>query len=332
MGLGRSLETTARLLWAGVRGRPFPLVVNWNVTYRCNLKCGYCGVCGNETEEMDTRESLYRLDELADLGSRFLGISGGEPLMRADVGDLVRAARDRGLSVSMQTNGTLVRERLDDVRSLNDLQVSLDGPRRVHDAVRGDGVFNRAVEAVEVCRGEGLPVALTAVITRASVGHLDDLLDLAERLGVGVWFQPTDAVLGREPGRSAQWAPSGGEYRQAVDDLLGWKKSGRPSVLNSLSGLRHIRAWPEVPSIACSAGRFMCSLEPDGRVSVCDMSPKYMESLQSVKRGMGRSLEQASLPRECGRCLTGSMVDLNLAAAGRPDAMLSVVKKVINIP
>ena len=92
--------------------RPFvpgaPLQVVWDVTYGCNLKCKHCYASAGMPiqNELDTAESLDLIDELAEMDVPSLAFSGGEPLVRPDILELTKAAHDRGIYVSLATNGT----------------------------------------------------------------------------------------------------------------------------------------------------------------------------------------------------------------------------------
>src|SRR5205085_5555039 len=99
------------------------------------------------------------------LGCRRVTFLGGEPLLRADLADLIAAARERGLRTVVTSNGLLVPRRIETLRSVDTLVLSLDAPGPANDAVRGEGVFDAVEAALDCARRLGIPVKLNAVLS-----------------------------------------------------------------------------------------------------------------------------------------------------------------------
>jgi radical SAM protein with 4Fe4S-binding SPASM domain len=132
------------------------------------------------------------INQIASLSKPIFVISGGEPLMRADVFDIAAYASERGLRVAMSPNGTLITpdivERMKDV-GIKRVSVSIDGssaPR--HDAIRGvPGAFGEAVRGVGYCREGGLPFQINTTVMRQNVDDLAAMHDLTVSLGAAAW-------------------------------------------------------------------------------------------------------------------------------------------------
>jgi len=163
-------------------------VVVFNCTRRCNLRCIHCYSASTSEahpDELTTREAAALLDDLADFGAPVVLFSGGEPLLRDDLADLVARARDKGLRAVVSTNGTLIDTRV--ARKLADAGtsyagVSLDGLAEVNDAFRGvGGAFEKAVAGIRHCRDAGIKVGLRLTMTRENVDELPAVFDLIER-------------------------------------------------------------------------------------------------------------------------------------------------------
>lgn len=162
-------------------------VVVWNVTRRCNLKCVHC-YSGSEDrdygDELTFEEGTALIDDLAAFGAPVILFSGGEPLIRRDIFDLIRYAVDRGRRAVLSTNGTLITDAV--ARKLHDLGlsyvgISLDGLERVHDEFRGvSGTFARAMAAIRNCQAEGLKVGLRFTINRRNYQEIPGIFDLVE--------------------------------------------------------------------------------------------------------------------------------------------------------
>jgi len=170
---------------AGGSGRG-PVVI-WNITRRCNLSCLHCYSSSKDVpyeRELTTEEALRVLDDLASFRVQALILSGGEPLLREDVFLLIREARDRGIPTSLSTNGMLITPPVArEIRrsGLSYVGISLDGIGSVHDRFRRvDGAFRKTLEAVRLCRDQGVKVGLRFTLTRHNLADLPRLFHLME--------------------------------------------------------------------------------------------------------------------------------------------------------
>ncbi|WP_181690836.1 TIGR04347 family pseudo-SAM/SPASM protein [Natronomonas sp. LN261] len=172
------------------RAQRRPVVV-WNTTNRCNLKCVHC-YAGAESEpkdgELTTAEGKRLLDDLADYGVPVVLFSGGEPMVREDLEELVAYAADAGIRPVLSTNGTLLTA--DRARGLKRAGlayagVSVDGLAELNDEFRGvDGAFQAAVEGIETCLDVGLKTGLRYTVTGQNVDDLDGVVDLLTDVGL----------------------------------------------------------------------------------------------------------------------------------------------------
>ncbi|MBX0296491.1 TIGR04347 family pseudo-SAM/SPASM protein [Haloarcula nitratireducens] len=166
-------------------------VVVWNVTKQCNLYCTHC-YASADTEtapgELSTGEGKALLDDLADYGAPVVLFSGGEPLVRDDLTELVAHAAERGLRPVLSTNGTLLtRERAAALRDagLRYAGVSVDGLPERNDAFRGkEGAFDAAVRGIERCLDAGLKTGLRYTITDHNAADLEGVVDLLTDVGL----------------------------------------------------------------------------------------------------------------------------------------------------
>jgi len=166
-------------------------VVVWNTTKRCNLYCEHCYAaadCEGASNELSTAEGKALIDDLAEFGAPVLLFSGGEPLVREDLPELVAHAADRGIRPVLSTNGTLLtRERARELKraGLQYAGVSVDGLPERNDRIRGeDGAFDSAVRGIEACLDVGLKTGLRYTITEHNVADLAGVVDLLVDVGV----------------------------------------------------------------------------------------------------------------------------------------------------
>ncbi len=180
----RSADLPSSLLQFSLDKRP---VVVWNVTGRCNLHCRHC-YSGSRNrpypDELSTDEAKAMLRDLADFGSPVVLFSGGEPLMRPDLLELIAAARQLGMRAVLSTNATLLdaaaARRLADV-GLSYIGISLDGPRDIHDRFRGaSGSFDAAMAGLEHAETAGIKVGLRCTISRGNAAEIPELFRLVE--------------------------------------------------------------------------------------------------------------------------------------------------------
>ncbi|HNR35993.1 MAG TPA: 12,18-didecarboxysiroheme deacetylase [Candidatus Hydrogenedentes bacterium] len=167
-----------------------PIVV-WNCTRRCNLRCVHCYSHSQDieyAEEMSTEEGKRLIDQLADFGAPVILFSGGEPLVRKDLFELIQYATSKKLRAVISTNGTLIKpevaKRLQDF-DLSYVGVSLDGTEEVNDRFRGiEGAFARAVAGIRNCMEAGLKVGLRFTINGRNASEIPAIFDLVEKEGI----------------------------------------------------------------------------------------------------------------------------------------------------
>ena len=162
-------------------------VVVWNVTRRCNLRCVHCYSHSDDRSyegELSLVEGKALIDDLAEFGSPVVLFSGGEPLIRKDILELICHAADRGRRAVVSTNGTLITrplaEKLKEI-GLSYVGISLDGLEKVHDAFRGfPGTFQRVMGAIRHCQDVGLKVGLRFTVNRRNFQDIPGIFDLVE--------------------------------------------------------------------------------------------------------------------------------------------------------
>src|SRR5512139_259045 len=193
---------------AVLNARPFmPLYVKLKVFYGCNLKCEMCNHW-RETREPPVPAERFKevIRELGEMGTKKIHISGGEPMLRPQIPELVEQASSQGIKVTMTTNGTLVdkakAKRLVE-GGLRGVNISIDSPnRKMHEKIRGvEGAFKATTKAVELFRrykhkGK-LTLRINTVVSRTNYQTLETLPDLAHELGAdGINLIPFDDHCG----------------------------------------------------------------------------------------------------------------------------------------
>ena len=173
-----------------------PLAVHLDVTYRCNERCVHCYLEHDDHGEMATAEIKGVLDQLAEAGTFFLTLSGGEVLMRRDFFEILEYARGLMFNIKLKTNGVMIREK--EARRLRDLgvvdvQISIYSSRpEVHDGItKLPGSLKRSVQAIRFLKAQGLKVTIANVLMTANLGDHAGVQALARELGVAYTVDPT---------------------------------------------------------------------------------------------------------------------------------------------
>ncbi|SFB75535.1 radical SAM protein, BA_1875 family [Halobiforma haloterrestris] len=175
--------------------RPFVLI--WELSQACELACDHCRADAQSQrhpDELTTEEGKRLLEDAAEFGEgQLVVLSGGDPLVRDDVEELVAYGDDLGLRMTITPSGThsLTAERIEALADagLRRMAVSLDGATpESHDDFRGeDGSFEETIRAVEQAREAGLPVQVNTTVCRQTVGDLPEIRDLLTEIGAVLW-------------------------------------------------------------------------------------------------------------------------------------------------
>ena len=166
-------------------------VVVWNMTRKCNLRCMHCYSSSRNIDypnELTTAEAKTMIEDLAAFGAPVLLFSGGEPLMRPDLPELLQYTVDRSVRAVISTNGTLITKEKAAVFQkigLSYVGISLDGMQATHDRFRGTpGAFDQAMQGLRNCREAGLKVGVRFTINRHNAADVPAIFDLLEAEGV----------------------------------------------------------------------------------------------------------------------------------------------------
>ncbi len=173
-----------------------PFIAIWEVTQACDLACVHCRASAQPERhpmELSTEEGKRLIDQIAALEVPVFVLTGGDPIKRPDLFDLIGHARKVGVRVSLTPSATplLTREivfRLKDA-GLARLAVSMDGASAAtHDAFRGmSGSFARTLEAVRWANEAGLPVQINTTFSQRNIGEIDSIVALMKTLKLTLW-------------------------------------------------------------------------------------------------------------------------------------------------
>ena len=304
-------EMNQRALALGV-----PLGVQLDVTYRCNERCVHCYLDHDDHGEMNIGEMRDVLRQLADAGTLFLTLSGGEVLMRMDFFDILEYARSLLFSVKIKTNAFMIREKqADRMRELGvqSVQVSIYSHRPgVHDAItKLPGSLKRSIAGIRFLQSRGLKVIVANVLMRQNLSDYAGVKALAQELGAQWTIDPTITPKMDRDYSVVGLGIGGDELKQVFRnaDLMGnveeFCAPPRPVDDGALEGL------------PCSASHTFCYISPYGDVFPCVQFPlptgnvrrqKFLEiwrhskQMNEVRSIRGRDLPVCSTCTHLGSC------------------------------
>jgi len=276
------------------------------VTPHCPFHCSHCSYAGRSADEMSTREMLDVIEQIKGLGTCTVGLTGGEPMLRADLAELVAAASPEMASIVFTTGRGLDERR---ARELADAGVTCitvgieSADAAAHDAVRGAaGSFDEARAAVGACRAAGIYAAVSTVGTREKLagGELDRMYDLACEWGVGEFRLLAPVATGALAGCAAAML-SDDEMKALADFHVMHNRSPGGPVVASF-------AYLESPELfGCGAGYHHLFIDAAGEVCPCDLTPLSFGSVRAEPLAdiWSRMGEHFARPR-CG-CLMGQL-------------------------
>lgn len=173
-----------------------PYTVAWEITRACALACVHCraeAIPRRDPRELSTEEGFRLIDQVVEIGRPILVITGGDPMMRRDVYDLLAYASERGLRVALSPSATrlVTRRALERVKAcgLQMLHLSLDGASaQVHDRFRGvAGSYQRTLEILRDAQEVGLPLQIGTTVSRLNAGDLPAIAEQVAAAGARVW-------------------------------------------------------------------------------------------------------------------------------------------------
>jgi radical SAM protein with 4Fe4S-binding SPASM domain len=247
-----------------------------NVTHACNLRCLHCFRAAGETmrNELSTQEIRGIIDEFVRLKGRSLIFSGGEPLLRKDIIEILEYAKERGVpDVHLLTNGTLITSEI--ARRLKKLepisiQVSIDGSTaETHNKIRGEGSFERVINGIRRLKEAGFNQSLTLAMTimKINAHEIEDFIPFAEKLGANAVHFPVFQDCGRGLKNRKLLNLSPNDIPAVFQRLARISRS--PHRVRVSLNLDILKFLTTVKFNYCGAGVGLWSIEPDGRVTPC---------------------------------------------------------------
>jgi len=283
---------------------PFDFFVQWHLTEMCNLRCKHCYQGERSSEEMSLPEMKKVISEVSAMLQEWsktydvafspsFNITGGEPLLRRDLFDVLGEIKRNGFEIFLLTNGTLVdpaRSRMLADLGVKGVQVSIEGGEKVHDSIRGEGSFAASAAGIERLVGVGIPVTLNVTLSNLNAWQMKEVIAFGCDVGARrVGFSRLVPY-----GRGSRLLPQALEPEQ-VQELYEslWSleiKSLELVTGDPLASQMKVRSNGDAGNVAvsgCAAGVSGMTILPNGSVTPCRRLPL---SLGNVRRNSLRRI------------------------------------------
>lgn len=300
-----------------------PVVISWHLLNRCNRRCKYCYRWNEASAELATKAVTAVIDELKKMGTRVIIFSGGEPLLREDIAEIISYSQKSGIFTGLTSNGKLLPQRIDEIKTLDMLKLSFDGPREIHDFLRGDGSYEEVMQAIVAAKEKGMNIKLNTTLTKYNIDYIDFILSKAREFAVKVKFQPVSHV--HAAGYDiCSFFPDESKYRKTLTYLIGEKKKNNPYVINSIASLRYFQDWPELEKLNCYAGKLICCILPNGDVSGCSATRDSRHIQNCLSPSFRTAFKKLKPVVACKGCWCTSTLELNCFLRFNPDTLLNI--------
>ena len=260
-----------------------PLVVSWNVTRECNLKCSHCYINASEDKlngELTTKDGKKLMDQISKVSQPLLVLSGGEPLLRPDIYELIKYGSSLGLKMGLGSNGSLIDEPAAaklKTSGVATVSISLDSHiSDQHDDFRGvQGAWEKAVDACKALTKNNVLVQVNTTLTHQNYSQIDDIMSLAEGIGVENFHLFFLVPTGRGK-KIADISPQKYEdmitrtFAKVSNHTLNVRPSCAPQFMRIAKNMGlDMRQWIR----GCIAGMYYCRIYPNGDVTPCPYLP-----------------------------------------------------------
>ena len=312
---------------AGLATKDFDFFIQWHLTERCNLRCRHCYQQRRKPREMSIGELKQQIDgatemlraweEEYDISlSPSIHFTGGEPFLYKGLWNVIGHARKIGYTVAILTNGCLITKADADKAKafgISDIQISLEGPPEIHDAIRGLGSFTAVVKGARLLIDAGNCVSSNMTLSRLNINSVEETAEIAKNVGFsGIGFSRLvpcgngknllDSLLDSQEIKTAYQkilALNSPSFKVASGDPLAGVISGfRPSPESELA------------LSGCSAGFSGVTITSDGSVMPCrrigikigNLRKTSLRRIWSTSKVLWQLRQRESYKGKCGNC------------------------------
>ncbi|HDS44840.1 MAG TPA: radical SAM protein [Methanomicrobia archaeon] len=297
-----------------------PGEIIWAVTKRCNLKCKHCSISEEDPEELSTEQGFALIEDAARLGPVKFGFTGGEPLLREDIFELIEYASSFDMQIVMATNGTLITRavaRKLRKAGLERAAMSVDAIGSTHDDFRGvEGAFKATMRGMKACEAEGVATQFFTTVSRTNYHELPKIIKLADELEQWRVYLIYLVAVGRGK-QIADVCLTTAENGQLFEDMITLQKDAKtwlkpicnPQYWAYLTDRGLMERGDGLHFTGCTAGITRFHIFPNGDVTPCAYLPvaagnvkerSFLEIIEHAE--MFKAMRARALKGACASC------------------------------
>ena len=237
--------------------------LEFQITDRCNLRCQHCYVGDSRNQDLSFERIEQVLKEFEDIQGLRLLLSGGEPLTHPQFWKINEVLKEYVFRSVLLSNGTLITKKVAQRLRVHEVQISLDGMKQGHESLRGEGIFEKTIMAIDHLQEVNIRVSVATMIHRKNLSEFDRLASLLQSKKIGEWNVDVPCVEGRLKTNQDFWlSPS------EASPFLSYGYGGgfHGSTNNS------------------TCGAHLCAIIPNGTVCKCGLFSQ--EPVGSIEEGL----------------------------------------------
>lgn len=295
-----------------------PKYVLWDCSRKCNLNCLHCGAVKEKyTKELTTEQIKKLVDELAKIKVSFFAATGGEPLLRQDLLEVLSYASKKGIKTGFATNGFFIDESIAKKikeAGISSIQISLDGTEEIHNKIRGNNQsFQKAVKAIKLLKEQKIKiVSVATTLTPINFNELWKLKKLLSDLNVNIWRICIIMPIGRAEKNDLILKPN--QLKSLLEFTASNKDNIKIQIGENLPFLAEYEEKIRDSPVTCPVGFTACCIGVDGNIRGCPEMPdrdEFREGsilekpfLEIWKNGFKRYRERKSIKtdKKCISC------------------------------
>ncbi len=258
-----------------------PYYVLWDCSRKCNLHCAHCGAIKEKYDKELTTEQIKNLiDELAKIKVRFFAATGGEPLLRKDLLEVMKYASEKGIKTGFATNGYFINEEMAKKikeANISSIQISLDGTEEIHNKIRGNNQsFQKAIDAIKFLQEQKIKlVSVATTITPMNFNELAKLKQILLDTKVKTWRICVVMPIGRAERKKLLL--NSNQLKELFKFVSSNKEKIKIQIGENLPFLAEYEKKIRKSPLICPLGFTACSIGVDGNVRGCPEMPDTEE-------------------------------------------------------
>lgn len=304
--------------------KKFPYGVSFALTYKCNFRCLYCGIWNSFYDEKElSLENIKRIIlDIHNAGCKRIIFTGGEPLLRKDIYEILYFARELNLHITLNTNGSLLTQNQLIFKLINQLVISLDGNTETQLKMRPPGLFDNIAESIYLAKKHKIKIWLTAVLTNENISEIDFLINFAEKNNVFLDIESlSDRLIASKNVE---------KFRLCNSDLILFaeklkkikEERNYPSISNSV--LKHISQLNKLDNnFYCLAGKIFFYIDPFGNIFPCPERTE-INNINLNHHSLVDCLNSVKTPK-CNKCYCNSVYEANQIFRGNLESLLKII-------